>query len=85
MAKCTSVQGLASSLMLVGISIASFKLTATRHKKKVLIAKNFYLHLDFEKRDESGRRKHTQCTSLKGSGAELLLGVCVWGGVAVGW
>lgn len=67
MAKCTSVQGLASSLMLVGISIASFKLTATRHKKKVLIAKNFYLHLDFEKRDESGRRKHTQVTSLKGS------------------
>lgn len=67
MAKCTSVQGLASSLMLVGISKASFKLTATRHKKKVLIVKNFYLHLDFEKRDESGRRKHTQFTSLKDS------------------
>lgn len=49
MAKCTSVQALASSLMLVGISKASFKLTATRHKKKVLIAKNFYLHLDSEK------------------------------------
>lgn len=47
MAKGTSVQRLSLSLMLVGILIASFKLTERRTKKKFLTIKNCYLHLDF--------------------------------------
>lgn len=42
MAKCTSVQRLASSLMLVGILIASFKLTERRNKNKFLTIKNLF-------------------------------------------